>query len=80
MLQVILEKYNELIVDKYGHYIFKFLLYKVENGEKYYSLIFNKIINDIKAYTNNKYSSVIIERLLDCSDENIKNTILQFSK
>ena len=76
LLQVILEKYNELIVDKYGHYIFKFLLYKVENGEKYYSLIFNKIINDIKAYTNNKYSSVIIERLLDCSNENIKNIII----
>ena len=52
------------------------MLYKVENGEKYYSLIFNKIINDIKAYTNNKYSSVIIERLLDCSNENIKNIII----
>ena len=69
--------YNELIIDKYGHYIFKYLLYKVENGEKYYTLIFNKIVNNLKKYTSNKYSSVIIERLLDSSNEDIKNKIIQ---
>ena len=77
LLEEILDKYNELIVDRYGHYIFKYLLYKAENGEKYYSLIFNKIVNNIKAYTLNKYSSVVIERLLDCSNENIKNVIIR---
>ena len=68
--------YNELIVDKYGHYIFKYLLHKVEHGEKYYTLIFNKIVNNLKKYTSNKYSSVIIERLLDSSNEDIKNKII----
>ena len=77
LLQEILDKYNELIIDRYGHYIFNYLLYKAENGEKYYSLIFNKIINNIKAYTSNKYSSVVIERLLDSSAENIKNAIIR---
>lgn len=72
LLGVILEQYNELIVDKYGHYIFKYLLYQADNGEKYYNEIFNKIINDIKRYINNKYSSVVIERLLDSSDLNLK--------
>ena len=69
--------YNELIVDKYGHYIFKYLLYKVEHGEKYYTLIFNKIVNNLKKYASNKYSSVIIERLLDSSNEDIKNKIIK---
>ena len=77
LLKEILDKYNELIVDRYGHYIFKYLLYKAENGEKYYSLIFNKIVNNIKAYTSNKYSSVVIERLLDSSNEYIKNVIIK---
>ena len=77
MLHKILEKYNEIILDRYGHYIFKFLLYKVENGEKYYNLIFKKIENNIKTYTINKYSSVVIERLLDSSNENLKNIIIR---
>ena len=77
LLNEIFDKYNELIVDKYGHYIFKYLLFKVENGEKYYSLIFNKIVNNIKAYTFNKYSSVVIERLLDSSNDNMKNVIIR---
>ena len=77
LLGEIMAHYNELIIDKYGHYIFKYLLYKVENGEKYYTLIFNKIVNNLKKYTSNKYSSVIIERLLDSSNEDIKNKIIQ---
>ena len=77
LLGVILEQYNELIVDKYGHYIFKYLLYQADNGEKYYNDIFNRIIHDIKKYINNKYSSVVIERLLDTSDLNIKNKIIE---
>lgn len=77
LLGVILEQYNELIVDKYGHYILKYLLYQADNGEKYYNEIFNKIIHDIKNYINNKYSSVVIERLLDSSDINIKNKIIE---
>ena len=77
LLQEILDKYNDLIIDRYGHYIFKYLLYKAENGEKYYGLIFNKIVNNLKAYTSNKYSSVVIERLLDSSNENIKNIIIR---
>ena len=77
LIQEIFDKYNELIVDRYGHYIFKYLLYKAENGEKYYSLLFNKIVNNVKAYTFNKYSSVVIERLLDSSNENIKNVIIR---
>jgi hypothetical protein len=77
LLGVILEQYNELIVDKYGHYIFKYLLYQADNGEKYYNEIFNKIIHDIKRYINNKYSSVVIERLLDSSDLNIKKKIIE---
>jgi hypothetical protein len=77
LLKEILDKYNELIIDRYGHYIFKYLLYKAEHGEKYYSLIFNKIVNNIKVYTSNKYSSVVIERLLDSSNENIKNIIIR---
>jgi len=77
LLQEILDKYNDLIIDRYGHYIFKYLLYKAENGEKYYGLIFNKIVNNVKAYTSNKYSSVVIERLLDSSNENIKKIIIR---
>ena len=77
LLGEILQQYNDLIVDKYGHYLFKYLLYQPENGEKYYKIIYNKIINDVKRYTNNKYSSVVIERLLDSSDSNIKNHIIE---
>ena len=77
LLGEIMNHYNELIVDKYGHYIFKYLLYKVEHGEKYYTLIFNKIVNNLKKYASNKYSSVIIERLLDSSNEDIKNKIIK---
>ena len=77
LLNEIMAHYNELIVDKYGHYIFKYLLYKVEHGEKYYTLIFNKIVNNLKKYASNKYSSVIIERLLDSSNEDIKNKIIK---
>ena len=76
LLKIILEQYNELIVDKYGHYLFKYLLYQAENGEKYYNVIYNKIIHDVKRYTNNKYSSVVIERLLDTSNSNIKKNII----
>ena len=72
----ILDKYNDLIVDRYGHYLFKYLLFKAENGEKYYSPILNKIVYNLKKYTNNKYSSVVIERLLDSSNEDIKNKII----
>ena len=77
LFNIILEQYNELIVDKYGHYLFKYLLYQPKNGEKYYNLIFNKIINNIKRYINNKYSSVVIERLLDSSDLKIKKKIIE---
>ena len=77
LLSEIMSHFDELIVDKYGHYIFKYLLYKVEHGEKYYTLIFNKIVNNLKKYTSNKYSSIIIERLLDSSNENIKNIIIK---
>ena len=76
LFNIIMEQYNELIVDKYGHYIFKYLLYQAENGEKYYYEIFNKIIGDVKRFTNNKYSSVVIERLLDSSNLDIKNKII----
>ena len=69
----ILAQSNELILDRYGHYLFKYLLNKVEHGEKYYFLIFNKIVNNLKKYAYNIYSSVVIERLLDSSNENIKN-------
>ena len=77
LLNDIMSHFDELIVDKYGHYLFKYLLYKVEHGEKYYTLIFNKIVNNLKKYASNKYSSVIIERLLDSSNEDIKNKIIQ---
>ena len=77
LLNIILEQFNELILDRFGHYLFKYLLYQAENGEKYYNIIFNKIINDIKKYINNQYSSVVIERLLDSSDINIKNKIIE---
>ena len=77
LLGAIFSQYNELIVDRYGHYIFKYLLYKVDHGEKYYLLIFNKIVNNLKKYTTNKYSSVVIERLLDSSNEDIKGKIIE---
>ena len=77
LLGIILIWYNELIVDKYGHYLFKHLLLKEAHGEKYYGLIVNKIINDLKRFTNNQYSSVVIERLLDSSDICIRNTIIE---
>ena len=77
LLNEILNFYDELITDRYGHYLFKYLLYKIENGEKYYNIIFNKIINNIKKYTNNKYSSVVIERLLDSSNEVMKSKIIE---
>ena len=77
LLNKIIDQCNELIVDKYGHYLFKYLLYKEVNQEKYYFQIFNKIINDVKRYTNNKYSSVVIERLLDSSDSIIKDSIIE---
>jgi hypothetical protein len=73
----ILDKYNDLIVDRYGHYLFKYLLYKESNEEKYYKEIFEKIINDVKRFTNNKYSSVVIERLLDSSNTNITDSIIE---
>ena len=77
LLGKIIEQSNELIVDRYGHYIFKYLLYKLEHGEKYYTLIFNQIANNLKKYTSNKYSSVVIERLLDSSNEEIKRKIIE---
>ena len=76
LLGIIFDQCNELIVDKYGHYLFKYLLYQEENGEKYYTDIYNKIINDVKRYTNNQYSSVVVERLLDTSNLDIKNNII----
>jgi hypothetical protein len=76
LLGIIFDQCNELIVDKYGHYLFKYLLYQEENGEKYYNDIYNKIINNAKRYINNKYSSVVIERLLDTSNLVIKNNII----
>ena len=76
LLGEIIDKINDLIIDRYGHYIYKYLLYKAENGEKYYTLIFNKIVNNLKKYTTNKYSSVVIERLLDSSNENLKKKII----
>ena len=77
ILDIILNQFNQLILDKYGHYLFKYLLYQADNGEKYYNEIFNKISHDIKRYINNKYSSVVIERLLDSSDLNIKKKIIE---
>ena len=71
-----IDKINDLIIDRYGHYIYKYLLYKAENGEKYYTLILDKIVNNLKKYTSNKYSSVVIERLLDSSNENLKKKII----
>ena len=76
LLNIIFNQYNDLIIDKYGHYLFKYLLYQAENGEKYYNDIYNKIINDVKRYINNKYSSVVIERLLDSSNSSLKNSII----
>ena len=76
LLGEIIDKINELIIDRYGHYIYKYLLYKAENGEKYYTLILDKIVNNLKKYTSNKYSSVVIERLLDSSNENLKKKII----
>ena len=77
LLGEIMSLCNVLITDRYGHYIFKYLFYKLEHGEKYYTLIFNKIVNNLKNYTSNKYSSVVIERLLDSSNEDIKNKIIE---
>ena len=77
LFNLIIEHCNELIVDKYGHYLFKYLLYKASNKEKYYKDIFEKIINDAKRYSNNKYSSVVIERLLDSSNTSITNKIIE---
>ena len=77
LLGTILNKCNVLIIDRYGHYILKYLLFKTENGEKYYTLIYNKIVNNLKKYTNNKYSSVVVERLLDSSNETIKREIIE---
>ena len=76
ILDIILNQFDQLILDKYGHYLFKYLLYQAENGEKYYSLIYNKMINSLKQYINNKYSSVVIERLLDSTNKNIKESII----
>ena len=76
-LNIIFKNCKEIIVNKYGHYLLNYLLYKVEKGEKYFNPIFNIIINDIKRYSYDKYSSVIIERLLDSSNENIINRIIQ---
>ena len=76
LLGEIIDKINDLIIDRYGHYIYKYLLYKAENGEKYYTLILDKIVNNLKKYTSNKYSSVVIERLLDSSSENLKKKII----
>jgi hypothetical protein len=76
ILKIILDQFNELILDKYGHYLFKYLLYQADHGEKYYYLIHNKMINDLKQYINNKYSSVVIERLLDSTKEDIKKSII----
>ena len=77
LLGIILNKCNILIIDRYGHYILKYLLFKAENGEKYYTLIYNKIINNLKKYVNDKYSSVVVERLLDSSNETIKREIIE---
>ena len=75
LLNIILEQCDELINDKYGHYLFKYLLYQAENGENYYYLILSKIYNNLKNYSKKQYSSVIIERLLDSSNVNIINKI-----
>ena len=77
LLNLIFEQYNELIIDRYGHYLFKYLLYQAENGEKYYPIIFNKVIKDIKKFANNQYSSAVVERLLDSINPIIKNTIIE---
>ena len=77
LLNEILNYYDDLITDRYGHYLFKYLLYKIENGEKYYNIIFCKIINNVKKYTNNKYSSVVVERLLDSSNDLLRRKIIE---
>ena len=77
LFNLIIGQCHELIIDKYGHYLFKYLLYKESNEEKYYKEIFEKIINDVKRFTNNKYSSVVIERLLDSSNTNITDSIIE---
>ena len=76
LLREIFDYFDELITDRYGHYIFKYLLYKAENGEKYYNMIFDKIIIPLKKYVSNKYSSVVVERLLDSSNNDIKDKII----
>ena len=75
-MEEILDNINKLIINRYGPYILKYLLFKAENGEKYYTLIFDKIEDNLKKYTSNKYSSVIIERLLDSSNEELKKKII----
>ena len=77
LLGIILNKCNELIIDRYGHYMLKYLLFKAEHGEKYFIPIFNKIVNNLKQYTYDKYASVVIERLLDSSNESIKREIIE---
>ena len=53
-MEEILDNINKLIINRYGPYILKYLLFKAENGEKYYTLIFDKIEDNLKKYTSNK--------------------------
>lgn len=66
-----------LIDDPYGHYLYKLLLDKEKNGEKYYGKIFSIIFDYIYDFTKKQLSSTIIQKLLDSNDIKIRNTIIE---
>ena len=73
ILEIIFKNIKEIIIDKYGNYVIQFIIKnKINTDEenpqniKKFNLteIFNFIMDDFVNYSNQKYSSNVIEKLL----------------
>lgn len=77
LLGFILSNCFSLINDSYGHYLYKFLLDKEKNGEKYYPKLFSILIDYIPDLTNKKLASTVIEKFLDSNDNKLRTLVIE---
>jgi hypothetical protein len=71
ILKSIFSKVKEIVVDQYGNYIIQYILKMIkEQNNNNYKLenIFKFIIDDIVTYSNQKYSSNVIEKLFSIDE------------
>ena len=71
ILNSIFSKVKEIVVDQYGNYIIQYILKMIkEQNNNNYKLenIFKFIIDDLVTYSNQKYSSNVIEKLFSIGE------------